>query len=383
MPSPTPAQVDRLLSGIEYPAGKEEISQQADRKRTAKAVRALLERLPERTYQTPANVRQELEKLEPALKGGAEAPSAKTPQTETAPSESEATGGLAVPQPVRDVVQTARVQGQRVLIQAGTLASSQVDERRPQIADGIVATATTLRETRQKLEEQGQQPLARAAEFAAGKLESASTYIRQTEARNMGRQVTDFAKRQPLVVLAAGTAIGLVVTRLIKSADLQPLASIQSSGGVSGGPTDATGLLEADHKRIRQQLQRAESAATNQRQRQLQSLKGMLEAHERMEEEVFYPALKDNLAMRDLIMESYAEHHVVDEIMAEIEQTDPNDEMWKARFTAMRENLEQHVDEEESQLLPRARTALTPAELSDLGRRMQQLSEQAPQPVRA
>ena len=172
--------------------------------------------------------------------------------------------------------------------------------------------------------------------------------------------------------------MGVLVTRFVRNADLKPLA-VLAPGSNGGASADAIRLLESDHSRIRLALNRAGSAAPAEREQQIKALASMLEAHERMEEEIFYPELERNPATRQLVKESYAEHGVVDQIMSEIKLTDPNDEMWKARFTAMRENLEQHIDEEEGELLPLARKSFTAGELSELGRRMQRVNQTSPQ----
>ena len=48
-------------------------------------------------------------------------------------------------------------------------------------------------------------------------------------------------------------------------------------------------------------------------------IKRELTVHETIEEEIFYPALKEHPKAKELVLEAYEEHHVVDMVMAEID----------------------------------------------------------------
>ena len=370
MAKPTQGQVDRLLESIEYPVNKTQLTERAAAKRTAQSLRSLLEQLPQKQYQAPANVRQELEKLEPTLRS--DSPGRAEPDSESGPPL------IVIPAPVRDALATARVRGTRLAGEAGTQLISRADEQRPRAAQTLASTAATVREASTKFGERGQPQIGQAASAAADKLEALSRYVEETDSRAMVRAAQDVARRSPLAVMAAGVAIGALVTRLVRSADRGQVFASEAPGQ-QGAQPGAIELLEDDHRQIRRLLRRGGSAAVADRSTQLMQIKQLLQGHERMEEEVFYPALQSNPATRDLVMESFAEHHVVDEIMSEIEQTDVADEMWKARFSAMQENLEHHITEEEEQLLPVATKALTKGELAELGRRMGEIKQVANQ----
>jgi len=101
--------------------------------------------------------------------------------------------------------------------------------------------------------------------------------------------------------------------------------------------------------------------------------RGHLEA---IEEEIFYPALKEHPKTKDLALEGYEEHHVVDMVMSEIEGVEPGDETWMAKFTVMKENLEHHIEEEEGEMFPQAEQVFTDGELGGLGDRMQARKEE-------
>jgi hemerythrin-like domain-containing protein len=147
----------------------------------------------------------------------------------------------------------------------------------------------------------------------------------------------------------------------------------------SGAPTregimDALKLLEEDHKKVKKLLSDIESTterAVKTRTSELARLKQELTIHEAIEEEIFYPVLKEHAKTREIALEAYEEHGVVDMIMSEIEQTPVEDETWMAKFTVMKENLEHHIEEEEGEMFKQARQVFDKETLEDLGGRME------------
>jgi len=136
---------------------------------------------------------------------------------------------------------------------------------------------------------------------------------------------------------------------------------------------DALTLLEDDHKKMRRLLDELE--ATTERGLKVRAelystIKGELTIHELIEEEIFYPALKRHPKARDIVLEGYEEHHVVDLVMAELEDLQVDDESWGAKATVMKENVEHHMEEEEGDMFKTARSIFDRDELEELGERM-------------
>ncbi|MFL5681640.1 MAG: hemerythrin domain-containing protein, partial [Chloroflexota bacterium] len=100
------------------------------------------------------------------------------------------------------------------------------------------------------------------------------------------------------------------------------------------------------------------------------TIKGELTVHEIIEEEIFYPELRDHPKAKDIVLEGYEEHHVVDLLMGELESLDVGDETWGAKAVVMKENVEHHIEEEEGEMFQKARQVFDRAELDDLGQRM-------------
>ena len=142
---------------------------------------------------------------------------------------------------------------------------------------------------------------------------------------------------------------------------------------------DAVKLLKQDHDEVKKMLTDLENTterAEKTRTEGLATLKRELEIHEAIEEEVFYPALKEHPKTKELALEGYEEHHVVDMVMTEIEGVEPSDETWMAKFTVMKENLEHHIEEEEGEMFPQAEKVFDDSELDELGDRMQARKEE-------
>ena len=139
---------------------------------------------------------------------------------------------------------------------------------------------------------------------------------------------------------------------------------------------NALTLLKADHDKVKKMLAEGESTTERgekTRTELFETIKAELSIHERIEEEIFYPALKEHPKAKDIVLEGYEEHHVVDEIMGELEATDVTDETWGAKFTVMKENIEHHIEEEEGEMFDQARRVFDSDELDQLGSRMEEL----------
>jgi hypothetical protein len=136
---------------------------------------------------------------------------------------------------------------------------------------------------------------------------------------------------------------------------------------------DAIAMLKKDHDKVRDLLTELEATTergVKTRAELFATIKGELTVHEIIEEEIFYPALKSHPKAKDIVLEGYEEHHVVDLLMGELESLDVADETWGAKATVMKENVEHHIEEEEGEMFKQARQVFDEAELTDLGARM-------------
>lgn len=141
---------------------------------------------------------------------------------------------------------------------------------------------------------------------------------------------------------------------------------------------NAITMLKDDHDKVKQLLSELESTTergVKTREELFARIKGELTVHEVIEEEIFYPALKEHPKAKEIVLEAYEEHHVVDQVMAELEGLDVSDETWGAKATVMKENVEHHIKDEEDKLFPKAEELLGPEKLGALGVKMADLKE--------
>ena len=138
---------------------------------------------------------------------------------------------------------------------------------------------------------------------------------------------------------------------------------------------DAIAMLKADHDKVKGLLSDLESTTergVKTREELFATIKGELTIHEVIEEEIFYPALRSHPKAKDIVLEAYEEHHVVDLLMGELESLDVSDPTWGAKAIVMKENIEHHIEEEEGEMFRQARQVFDRQELQDLGDRMAQ-----------
>jgi hemerythrin-like domain-containing protein len=132
----------------------------------------------------------------------------------------------------------------------------------------------------------------------------------------------------------------------------------------------ATKLLVQQHDKVKKALgQLAEGkgdlAAT------LKEVADDLAAHMAIEQQLFYPTVLS--VKRDLVNESYEEHSVAELALKRLLRTPPQEELFKARATVLKELIEHHVKEEEEELFPAVEKALSAETLEGLGTKMEML----------
>lgn len=84
-----------------------------------------------------------------------------------------------------------------------------------------------------------------------------------------------------------------------------------------------------------------------------------LTVHSEIEEEIFYPAVREALGEKGecLMDEAAVEHDSIKNLVEQIENARGNDEMLAARMTVLGEYVMHHVKEEEGKIFPKAKRA--------------------------
>jgi hemerythrin-like domain-containing protein len=139
-------------------------------------------------------------------------------------------------------------------------------------------------------------------------------------------------------------------------------------------------ILMEDHREVAKlfrQIEDTTERAEKTREELFAEIKTALDLHAQIEESILYPALEKVDKTHDLTLESVEEHAVVKQLLSELESEDQTTEEWTAKLTVLIENVEHHVEEEESDLFPKAEQALTEDELAALEQELVAAKSQA------
>jgi hemerythrin superfamily protein len=143
----------------------------------------------------------------------------------------------------------------------------------------------------------------------------------------------------------------------------------------SAAPRDAIALLRADHQLVQELFDKFEKARGEDRKSALaEQICSELTVHAQIEEEIFYPAARDAIRDEDLIHEATVEHQSAKDLIAQIEASDPSDELFDAKVKVLGEYIKHHVKEEQNELFPQVRK--TKLDLKELGQRLMTRKEQ-------
>jgi hemerythrin superfamily protein len=141
---------------------------------------------------------------------------------------------------------------------------------------------------------------------------------------------------------------------------------------------DAIELLEQQHREVEELFEKFEKAgdkARKTKEKLCREISDKLAMHAEIEEKLFYPESKME-DTEEILRESVEEHLGVKRILADLLETEVADEQFDAKMKVLKEQVEHHVEEEEEELFPKVKKALSEEELEDLGARMEELAEE-------
>ena len=140
---------------------------------------------------------------------------------------------------------------------------------------------------------------------------------------------------------------------------------------------NAIDLLLEDHKRVKailSQLSDTTERALKKRTELLNKLEMEITIHTRLEEEILYPVFKKAGGKEQAVMyhEAKEEHRTVDSlVLPDLKKTAPDSLEFSGRVKVVKELLEHHIEEEETEMFPQARKLLGKAVLDELGKQME------------
>jgi hypothetical protein len=126
------------------------------------------------------------------------------------------------------------------------------------------------------------------------------------------------------------------------------------------GP-DAIDLLKEDHKKVLEMFKQFEKMKEDEDTEAIQLLVeatcAELTVHAQLEEELFYPAMREATDDQDMLDEAEVEHASAKQLISELNAMQPGDELYNAKFTVLGEYVKHHVEEEEKEMFKEAKKA--------------------------
>jgi hemerythrin superfamily protein len=124
---------------------------------------------------------------------------------------------------------------------------------------------------------------------------------------------------------------------------------------------DAIALLSADHKKVKALFKQYEEMKEDGDSEEKAALAAQicleLTVHAQAEEEIFYPAVREAIDDHDLLDEAEVEHASAKDLIAQLGEADPEDDLFDAKVKVLGEYINHHVEEEEGEMFPKAKKA--------------------------
>jgi hypothetical protein len=134
-------------------------------------------------------------------------------------------------------------------------------------------------------------------------------------------------------------------------------------------------MLREDHTRVQAMFDRFENLTGKERKEKLvEQICRELQVHARIEEELFYPAVREAIDDEDLMDEAAVEHASAKDLIGQLESMSSDDELYDAKVTVLGEYIKHHVKEEQGEMFPKARKS--GLDLQELGERMKERKQE-------
>jgi hypothetical protein len=136
---------------------------------------------------------------------------------------------------------------------------------------------------------------------------------------------------------------------------------------------DAIELLTQQHREVKEMFDRFENMtdrAKVSKKKLADEICNALIMHTTIEEEIYYPATREaSEETEDMVDEAVVEHASAKDLIAQIMEMDPGDDLYDAKVKVLGELVEHHVQEEEEEMFPKTRELKL--DLKALGAEMQ------------
>jgi hemerythrin superfamily protein len=121
--------------------------------------------------------------------------------------------------------------------------------------------------------------------------------------------------------------------------------------------TDAITLLKQDHEAVRQMFEEFEKADEDRKFELAAEICQALTVHSTIEEEIFYPQVREAIEAEDMMLEAEIEHDTVKNLIERVQEGEVDETQLSAMIKVMNEYVNHHVNEEQRRMFPRVKRA--------------------------
>ena len=140
---------------------------------------------------------------------------------------------------------------------------------------------------------------------------------------------------------------------------------------------DAIKLLTEDHNKVKKLFKEFEKLSKKNDEEGKEELATQickeLTVHAQLEEEIFYPAVREAIDDDELMNEAMVEHTSAKDLIAQIQSMAASDPMYDAVVTVLGEYINHHVEEEQNEMFPKVQKSNM--DLEELGLEMAERKE--------
>jgi len=133
---------------------------------------------------------------------------------------------------------------------------------------------------------------------------------------------------------------------------------------------NAIDLLKSQHREVEKLFSKYEGARGEAaKQRLFETIADKLAVHAAIEEHHFYPAVRAKRT-EDILLESLEEHLAIKRVLADLLELEAGEDTFDAKVKVLQEQVEHHVEEEETDLFPKVAKLLDKETLDALAQEM-------------
>lgn len=133
-------------------------------------------------------------------------------------------------------------------------------------------------------------------------------------------------------------------------------------------------FLKRDHNAVKELFRRydkTDDEAFQTKKDLFDQMKEELEKHALVEEEIFYPAVRDAKGSGDLTDHALDEHNKMKSVLTEISLLEPQSEKFDEKMDELMENVEHHIKDEEKEMFKEVRALMQKQTLEELGKMLE------------